>query len=197
MPYREEPPPDLEITQRLREWQAGDDEAIAEVLPHFYDRLRRYAARLMQSERREHTLEATALVHEAYLRLARLRKHEWRDRSQFFVSCAYLMRHTLVDHARRRSAQRRGGDQHQTALPDALSSPLNDVETIIAVDEALHELEDIDPTLAELATLRYFGGLSLHEIADLTDISDSTAKRRWWLARAYLRSNLEQSPTDE
>lgn len=184
----------LELTHLLERWRRGDDEAIAEVLPHFYARLRRLAQHLMNQERSDHTLEATALVHEAYMRLLSLREQHWSDRDQFFTRCAFLMRNVLVDHARRHGARRRGGGLPHRALDAAGSgsaagdSP--DRETVLAVDEALAHLEEVDPQLAKLVLLRYFAGMTFPEIAALGDVSESTVKREWSVARAWLGARL-------
>jgi RNA polymerase sigma factor (TIGR02999 family) len=129
-------------------------------------------------------------VHELYLRLINLRRHEWRDRAQFFTACSYLMRNALVDHARKRGAAQRGGDRVRVTLPRALPNSTEDLETLLAIDESLTNLAKVDKDLAELAVLRYFGGLSIAEIAALRGISESSVKRQWWLARAWLRRQL-------
>lgn len=188
-------PDHADLTLLLRAWRGGDDAAFERVLPHLYGRLRGIAARMMQRERASHTLQPTALVHEAYLRLLNLRGHEWRNREQFFTACSYLMRNALVDHARRRGAAQRGGDWVRVTLPRAIRDQNGDVEDLLAVDEALAELEKVDADLAELVVMRYFGGLSIPEIAALGGVSESSVKRRWWIARAWLRRRLALEPT--
>lgn len=181
----------VDLTRWLTAWHNGDDAALDKVLPHFYARLRGLAGRLMQRERRDHTLQPTALVHEVYLRLIKLRDHKWRDRTQFFTACSYLMRNALVDHARRRGAAQRGGRQVRVTLPRSIHKPPADVEALLAVDDALLRLETVDGDLAELVVMRYFGGLSIPEIAALRGVSESSVKRRWWIARAWLRRELD------
>lgn len=196
-PRREAPePPDL--TRLLERWRRGDDEAIAEVLPHFYARLRRLGQYLMSRERSDHTLEATALVHEAYMRLLALRAQHWSDRDQFFTRCAFLMRNVLVDHARRHGAQRRGGGvQHQTLDPALHGAAEGKREIVLAVDEALERLVEVDPELAKLVMLRYFAGMTFPEIASLAEVSESTVKREWRVARAWLGACLEDAVDTE
>jgi RNA polymerase sigma factor (TIGR02999 family) len=177
--------PDNEITQFLLDWNSGDGESLDRVLPLVYDELRRVAAAEMRRERADHTLQPTALVHEAFLRLSGLRDIEWRDRTHFFGSAARVMRRILVDHARKhRAAKRGGGNKHQ--LDDALPLTDDQARELSDLDNALQDLEQLDPRQSLVVELRYFGGLSVPETAEALRISPATVKREWAVARAWL-----------
>ena len=178
------------LTELLEKWRKGDDEAFAAVVPHFYKRLRALAESMMRGERRDHTLQATALVHESYLRLAQLRNQHWRDRRQFFTRCAFLMRNILVDHARRRRAVRHGGDNVFVPLNEQLDGRPDPLERALDVDRALDELAKIDEHLAEIVSLRSFAGLTIEETAMVVGVSTATVKRDWARARAWLQHHL-------
>jgi RNA polymerase sigma factor (TIGR02999 family) len=178
------------LTELLERWREGDDEAFAEVVPHFYRRLQALAESMMRHERRDHTLQATALVHESYLRLAQLRNQRWRDRRQFFTRCAFLMRNILVDHARQRGALRRGGGHVFVPVNEQLDGRRAALERTLDIDRAISELERIDEHLAEVVSLRQFAGLTIEETAMVMDISTATVKRDWAIARAWLRNYL-------
>jgi RNA polymerase sigma factor (TIGR02999 family) len=184
---------DGQLTELLERWRQGDDDAFAAVVPHFYKRLRALAESMMRGERRDHTLQATALVHESYLRLVQLRDQHWDNRRQFFTRCAFLMRNILVDHARRRAALRHGGDKVFVALNDSLDGARDPIERALDVDRALSELAKIDEHLADLVSLRSFAGLTIEETAAVLGISTAKVKRDWALARAWLQHHLEQS----
>jgi RNA polymerase sigma-70 factor, ECF subfamily len=199
MALSKQPPPEAsssDVTQLLLAWGAGDQVAGERLLPEVYAELRRQAARAMRRESSEHTLQATALVHEAYLRLVDQRRVMWRNRSHFFGVAAQLMRRILVDHARERHAAKRGGGLRQLALgdADAVAAPeASPGVDVIALHEALERLAALDPHQARLVELRYFGGLSIEETAEALDVSPATVKREWAIARAWLRRELSAS----
>ncbi len=178
-----------EVTQLLSAIGQGDRQATAELLPLVYDELRRLARAHMAGERAEHTLQATALVHEAYLRLVGDSDTPWDNRGHFFSAAAEAMRRILIEHARSRNAQKRGGALERVELNDALSPlalPAENLENLLALDEALTQLAIEAPAKAELVKLRYFAGLSLEQAADALKISPATAKRYWAYCRAWL-----------
>ena len=189
-----------EITQLLHNWTAGDPEAAAQVMPLVYGDLRRIAASYSRQERPDHTLQPTALVHEAYLKLFGERPVRWQSRTHFLNAAARVMRHILVDYSRRRGAHKRGGSGLKLSLSgdDALPSGLHwDGELscsrppdLVALDEALEGLARVDPEGARLVELRFFGGLSIDEAAECLAISRTTAVRRWRQARAWLYAEL-------
>lgn len=188
------PPPD--VTPLLLAWGNGDESAGEQLLPAVYAELHRQAARAMRREANEHTLQATALVHEAYLRLVDQRRIVWRNRAQFFGVAAQTMRRILVDHARKQHADKRGGGMQQITLSDAnqpaVADPGNSVD-ILALHDALDRLAALDPEQARLVELRYFGGLNIEETADALGVSAATVKREWAVARAWLRRELSAS----
>ena len=175
----------------LQAWSRGDQSALNQLLPAVYAELRRQADRFMRRQSPGHSLQATALVHEAYLRLVGREPVEWQSRAHFFGVAAKAMRSILVDHARARRAAKRGGGTLHLSLGAADSGgrlePELDVE---ALDEALARLAEIDPEKGRLVELRYFGGLSIEETAEVLDVSPATVKRQWSLARAWLRREL-------
>ena len=190
----EQPPPETpptDVTQLLVAWSAGDAAAGEQLLPAVYAELRRQAARAMRREGEEHTLQATALVHEAYLRLVDQRRAAWRNRSHFFGVAAQVMRRILVDHARGRHAAKRGGGAHRLTLGDADAAVPEPAVDVLALHEALERLALLDPDQARLVELRYFGGLSIEETATMLEVSPATVKREWAVARAWLRRELE------
>jgi RNA polymerase sigma factor (TIGR02999 family) len=184
-----------DVTALLRAWDQGQTAARDELIGLVYRELRRIAARSLASERDDHTLQPTALVHEAYERLADLRSARFRDRSHFFAVAAGLMRRILVDHARRRRALRRGGPAEKVALDENLAAGGADAEAIdvIALDVALDELATLDATQARVVELRFFAGLGPSEIAEVMGVSRATVHRHWTMARAWLHSHLEGS----
>jgi RNA polymerase sigma factor (TIGR02999 family) len=175
-----------DVTGLLQAWAGGDREAGERLVPLVYGELRRQAARHLRRERREHTLRPTALVNEAYLRLAGQRDAGWQNRAQFFGVAAQVMRRILVDHARRHGAAKRAGRLCRVTLDEALAPVApRDVE-VLALEEALRALAALDPGKARLVELRYFGGLSLDETAQVLQVSESTVTREWRMARAWL-----------
>ena len=180
-----------DVTRLLTEWSEGDPAALDRLLPLVYADLRRIAARQLRSERREHTLSATAVVHEAYLRLIGQRQVRLADRAQFFAAAATQMRRILVDHARARSAQKRGGAELRVTLDEEIAAEITHDLDLLALDRALDELAALDPRVARIVELRFFGGLSLDDAALAMDISRRTVAREWALARAWLLRRLE------
>ncbi len=178
-----------DATRLLNAVSQGDTRASAELLPLVYQELRRLARAQMGHERAEHTLQATALVHEAYLRLVEDAPIRWEGRRHFFAAAAEAMRRILVEHARRKNALKRGGERRRIDLDDdlpAISSPCDDIDDLLTLNDALDRLASEDHTMAELVKLSFFAGLSLEETADAMGISRATAYRRWAFARAWL-----------
>jgi RNA polymerase sigma factor (TIGR02999 family) len=180
-----------DVTALLRAWSRGDADAGERLLPIVYGELRRQAARLLRRERRDHTLQPTALVHETYLRLIEQHAADWKNRTQFFAVAATAMRRILVDHARRHGARKRGGSWDRISFDEtrrAWPGP-PDVD-ILALEEALDELAVLDPPKVRLVELRFFAGLDLEETAAVLGVSQSTVTRDWRLARAWLFRRL-------
>ena len=188
-----------EITRLLKAWGQGDSAALDRLTPLVYEHLLHMARRYMRNERIGHTLQATALVNEAYLRLVDARDLDWRDRTHFFAVCARVMRRILVDAARSRAAIKRGGHadrlEHSTAIDfDQLPTAGAEMSAqICALDEALIALERIDPRRAQVIELRFFGGLTVEETAQVLQVSAQTVMRDWRLARAWLARELSRS----
>jgi RNA polymerase sigma factor (TIGR02999 family) len=179
-----------DVTQLLCAIDAGDPKAAEQLLPLVYEELRRLAAHKMAGERAGHTLQATALVHEAYLRLVKESQQQWQNRSQFIAVAAETMRRILVDHARRRQSQKRGGDFQRTEV-DFLELPVaGDDALVLKVHEALNELAEEDPVKAEVVKLKFFVGLTSEEIASVLDLNEKTVRRHWSFAKAWLFQNM-------
>ena len=178
-----------EVTQLLADMKRGQPDALQRLIPLVYRELRRIAARQMRAERAGHTLQPTALVHEAFLRLVNQNPAGWQNRSQFFALAAQLMRRLLVDYARRRRAVKRGTPV--TISEEILPGPSpSQIEAILAVDELLARLADLAPRQARVVELRYFGGLSVEETAEIMSIAARTVKLDWSMAQAWMRSQL-------
>ncbi len=178
------------LTQLLRAWQQGDALAGEELVPMVYAELRRIASSRLRAERVGHTLQATALVNEAWLRLTRQHGSVWENRSQFYAIAAQAMRRILVDHARRRQAARRGEGAEHLTIDQSLPSPLPD-ERLIALDSALDRLETLDARQARVVELRFFAGLSIDDAARVLDVSPGTVKREWKTARTWLFREIQ------
>ncbi len=184
------------VTELLLAWGAGDVAARDALIPVVYAELRQQARRAMRRESAGHTLQATALVHEAFLRLVDQRRVEWRNRAQFFGVAAELMRRILVDHARSRLAEKRGGGAHAATLDELDAIDASDAAAgvsrvdLLALHDALGRLAELDAEQARLVELRYFGGLTIDETAEVLGISPATVKREWSVARAWLRREL-------
>jgi len=179
-----------DVTRILSSIESGDRHASAELLPLVYDELRKLAAARMASERPDHTLQTTALVHEAYLRLVGDVSQTWVSRGHFFAAAAEAMRKVLVDHARRKKRLRRGGNLKRQELSDAPQPTGPDPATILAVDESLEQLAAEDAIAAAIVRLRFFAGLSMDDAADVLGVSRATAYRHWAYARAWLKMRL-------
>ena len=179
------------ITQMLREWGEGKSEALDELLPHIYNELHRQAAAYLRRERPNHTLQTTALVHEAYLKLIDQKQVEWKSRGHFFALAAQAMRRILVDHAKGRHREKRGGPNENVPLEDELLAVAEETNIdVIALDEALSRLAKFDPQQERIVEMRYFAGLSLDETAAAIGISRATAARDWAVAKAWLHREL-------
>ena len=189
-------PPTTSVTELLLAWGRGDRAALDTLLPVIYDELHRQAAHALRREDPGHTLQATALVHEAYLRLVDQQRVQWQNRAQFFGVAAQLIRRILVDHARARQAAKRGGGARQLTLEHAdvqggAGADESGVD-VLALHQALERLTKLDPDQGRLVELRYFGGLSIEETAAALGVSPATVKREWVVARAWLRRELEK-----
>ena len=178
------------ITQLLLKWSGGDSSAREELMPLVYGELRRLAAKYLRRERVNHTLQPTALVNEAYLRLIDQQKVEWQNRAQFFGLAARLMRNILVDHARSHQAAKRGGQQFSVSLSRADQVFPEPEIDLVALHETLERLAEHDQQKARIVELRFFGGLTIEETAEVLEISHATVERDWKMARAWLRSQL-------
>jgi RNA polymerase sigma factor (TIGR02999 family) len=174
------------VTQLLIDWGNGDQSAPDEMLPLVYEELRRLAGYYMSRERTDHTLQPTALVHEAYIRLIDQRNVDWKNRAQFFGLAAHMMRRVLVNHARDRIAAKRGGDAQRVSLSMAVDSFERTDVNVIALHEALDQLAGIDPRKSRIVELKFFGGLKTEEIAEVLQTSTATVEREWSFARAWL-----------
>jgi RNA polymerase sigma factor (TIGR02999 family) len=186
-------PPPHEVSQLLLDWSNGSQEALDRLMPLVYDELRRLARHYMSRERPGHTLQTTALVNEAYLRLVDQRQVRWQNRAHFFAIAAQMMRRILVDHARGHAYQKRGGGAHKKiALDEAMVVSEGRAAEVVALDDALKELAAIDPQQSRVVELRYFGGLTIEETAEVLDISPATVKREWSTAKAWLYRELNK-----
>lgn len=183
------PAPPHEVTQLLLDWTKGNQAALDKLMPLIYRELRRLAHQYLGRERAGHTLQTTDLVHEAYLRLVDQRRVRWQNRSHFFGVAAQLMRRILVDHARRRRRVKRGGGVPMVSLEAAVVSRQPDVD-LLALDEALNRLAEIDQRKARIVELRFFGGLEVEETAIFLKISEITVMREWKMAKAWLHREL-------
>jgi RNA polymerase sigma factor (TIGR02999 family) len=179
-----------EISLLLDQYRAGQTEALGKLMELVYDDLRRLAAWQLQTERFDHSLQPTALVHEAYLKLAGQNQVEWQNKAHFFALAAQVMRHILVDHARTKQRDKRGGGQASVALDEALKLSHPSEPNLVELDEALNTLAGQDARKGRIVELRYFGGLSIEETADVLGISPTTVRREWTLAKAWLRREL-------
>jgi RNA polymerase sigma factor (TIGR02999 family) len=181
------------ITALLLDWSHGDPEALEKLVPLVYAELRRLAERSLRRERAAHTLQPTAVVHEAFLKLVDQQRVEWKSRAHFFAIAAQAMRRLLVDHARARNAEKRGGFATRVALEDAVAAtPPVDVD-LLALDEALDRLGSLDAGQARVVELRFFGGLTVEETAEVVGSSAATVKRDWQSARAWLFRELKKT----
>ncbi len=182
--------PDNEVTRLLESWNNGCQEALVELMPLVYQELRRMAKQYMNSQPSGHTLQTTALIHEAYLKLADKREKNWQNRAHFFAVAANAMRHILVDHARAHKAEKRGVEAQFIALEDVAVISNERAAEVVALDEALQNLADLDERKARIVELRYFGGLSVEETAEVLKISRNTVIRDWNFAKMWLLREL-------
>ena len=192
-PPMPEEPDGPDITRLLRDWQAGSTPALERLIPLVYDELHTLASRYLSRERRDHTLQPTALVNEAFIKLAGQREVDWQSRAHFFGIAAKLMRRILVDHARRDGRVKRGGGVTHLSLddvdPPSPKVPVDAVDTCL-LDAALSRLEMMDPQQGRVVELRFFGGMTIEEAAEVMGLSPATIKREWAVARAWLYREL-------
>ncbi len=181
-----------EVTELLIEWQRGDATALDKLTPLVYDEIRRIAHRYLKRERNGHTLQTTELVNEAYMRLLGTQRIDWQNRAHFFGVTAQVMRRILIDHARRRRYAKHGGEARQVSLENAAVMSRQRATELILLDEALTELARIDPRKSRVVELRYFGGLSLDETAEVLQISLMTVRREWRSAKAWLYKEVNR-----
>ena len=184
--------PTENVTQLLMKWSEGDETALEQLMPLVYSELRRLASNYLRRERQNHTLQPTALVNEAYLKLVDQRKPRWQNRAQFYGVAAQLMRRILVDHARQNKAAKRGGSEQQR-LSITSAGQLGEKPDIdlLALHEALEELKTFDSQQERIVELKFFGGLSIEETAEVLGVGHATVERDWKMARAWLRRKLE------
>jgi RNA polymerase sigma factor (TIGR02999 family) len=183
-------PTEPDLTALLQEWSEGDRKALDQLMPLVYEELRKIAASYLREERPSHTLQPTALVNEAYLRLTGQRKVTWQNRAHFFGISAQMMRRILVDHARKRQAAKRDASAWRVSTTEVDGSDADQAPELLALDRALEELEKIDPQQAKVVELRFFAGLSVEETAEAAGISPRTVKREWRTAKAWLRREI-------
>jgi RNA polymerase sigma-70 factor (ECF subfamily) len=176
-----------DVTQLLLKWSKGDKAALDELIPVVYAELRRLAKRYMGRERENHTLQTSALINEAYLRLVDQQSVEWKDRAHFFAVSAQIMRHILVDHARKYQSDKRGAGAQKLPLDDAAVNNQQKAAELVALEEALNDLAAIDHRQSQIVELRFFGGLTVEETAEVLKVSPITVKREWRTAKAWLR----------
>ncbi len=179
-----------QVTQILTRWRGGDKQALDELMPLVYREMRDLAARSLRRERPHHTLQCTALVHEAYMRLVHYDRIDWRSRAHFLGVAATLIRQILVDHARSRLSAKRGGGNLFLQLEESVAETPSREVNLVALDDALMDLARLDPQQARVVELRFFGGLSIEETAEVLAISDSTVKREWAVAKSWLFREL-------
>jgi RNA polymerase sigma factor (TIGR02999 family) len=185
-----------EVTRLLIEWNSGNKEALDKLMPAVYEELRRLPHHYMRHERPGQTLQTTALVNEAYIRLADYKKMGWQGRAHFFAVAAQVMRRILVERARKHHSAKRGGDPQQVSLDEAATVSRQRLEEVMAVENALTSLEALDPRRGRIVELRFYGGLSVEETAEVLGISAPTVKREWRAAKAWLRRAVSEEIDD-
>jgi RNA polymerase sigma factor (TIGR02999 family) len=183
---------ETQVTELLRELSGGRREALDELMPVVYGELKRIADRRLRDERPDHTLGATALVHEAYMKLVSLREIHWQDRAHFYAMASRQMRRVLIDHARALGSHKRGGDRFRVTLSEAMPAQAADADELIALDDALRALEEVDERSCRVVECRCFGGLTVEETAAALKASTATVKRDWAFARAWLNRALTE-----
>jgi RNA polymerase sigma factor (TIGR02999 family) len=189
-------PSSQNVTQLLLAWNKGDEAALEQLLPLVYQELHRLAGRHLGRERGGHTLQTTALVHEAYLRLVDQKQVQWQNRAHFFAVAAQMMRRILVDYARARRFAKRGGGAQQVSLDEALVVSDERAADVVALDEALNALAEFDERKSKMVELRFFGGLSIEETAEVLNVSPGTVMRDWTLAKAWLQREINKGEAD-
>jgi RNA polymerase sigma factor (TIGR02999 family) len=189
--------PSSPVTELLVRWRSGDQQALDALMPLVYDELRRLAHHYLRQERSDHTLQSTALVHEAYLRLAGQHPPEWQNRAHFFGIAARIMRQILVEHARSRAAAKRGGSACRLTLDAAVALPSQPAVDVVELDRALTDLAELDPQQSRIVELRFFGGLTIEDTSEVLGISPATVKRDWVTARAWLFREISGETTGE
>jgi RNA polymerase sigma factor (TIGR02999 family) len=182
-----------QLTKLLADVNAGQPSALEDLMHMVYAQLRQLAERFLRGERDDHTLQPTALVHEAFLKLTGHTNLDWKDRQHFFRTAAQAMRRILVDYARSHKAQKRGGDRQKLTLEDVGTASTDDHAQIVAVDAALQRLQSLDPRQSQIVELRFFGGLTISEAAEVMNLSPATIKREWTLARAWLHREVTEA----
>lgn len=182
-----------QITELLAEWREGNQSALDELYPLVYDELHRLARRYMSRERKDHTLQTTALINEAYVRMVDQKNVNWANRSHFFAISAQIMRRILIDHARRHGYAKRGGGAQQVSLEEVAAIVPDQGRELVRLDEALKTLAERDPRRSQVVELRYFGGLNNEEIAGVLHVSENTVTRDWNMARAWLYQQLTEN----
>jgi len=196
-PREENEPGPQQITERLIAWNSGDTTALEEVIRAVYHELRKMADRYLRQERPGHTLQPTALVHEAYLRLVDQSQVSWQNRAHFFGVAAQMMRRILVDHARTKHRDKRGGAARKISLDDAMNLTKGREADLVSLDEALKRLAVVDQRKGRVVELRFFGGLSVEETAELLEVSPQTVMRDWKLAKAWLYQEIKNESHNE
>lgn len=181
------------VTQLLERWSQGDEEALGQLMPLVYDELHRLAGAYLRRERREHTLQPTALIHETFIKLVDQDHPNWKNRAQFFGVAAQLMRRILVDHARRHHASKRGGDRFNVSLRNVGGFGNQPDADLLTLNDALDRLAKMDPQQSRLVELKFFGGLTIEEIAEVMEVSHATVEREWKTARLWLKSELTKT----
>jgi RNA polymerase sigma factor (TIGR02999 family) len=182
--------PSGDVTRLLLDWRSGSDEALEQLMPLVYSELRRIAKGFLRREDADHTLQSTALVHEAYFRLVDQKRVNWQNRAHFFAVAARMMRRILVDHARKAMAGKRGSGVTLLEIDERVAGTGEKEFSLLALDDALHALEELDPDQAKLVELRFFAGLSVEETAEVLEVSPATVKRHWVTAKAWLYREL-------
>lgn len=186
--------PETDVTTLLRRFQHGDEDAQSKLIAAVYDELKVIASRYMRRENEAHTLQTTALVNEAYLKLVNIKSAEWKDRAHFFAVASQIMRRILVDHARRHIAGKRGGGFDMLPLEEGLVFSPQRSRDMIKLDEALERLEKTDERVSKIIELRFFGGLSIEETAEALGLSSRTVKREWTFGKAWLKNEFQSDP---
>jgi len=183
-----------DITQLLVDWNQGNESARDKLIPLVANELRRIASRYLYGERHEHTLQATALINEAYIRLVDQKQVQWQNRAHFFGVAAQLMRRILVDYARTRNAAKRDGQRHKLSLDDVINLSEEHDKNLVALDEALERLAKLQPQRSQIVELRFFGGMTIEETASALNVSVDTVKAEWRLAKAWLYREISNLP---